>query len=350
MLPGVPLDAPRGVPLIVYAEFGSTGDHLYTAPATDPARRTLVDTIEHAEGWGINPGAMRDNRVAFTVLPSGSAGGRGAPAELWLLDIAGKDRTRLARDADLLVKPQLIDANTVIYRRTSGDRQAVVSIDVRQQLRTVVYEERTAFGIFPVGFDATGALLFTRLSTSGTDVLSVQPGEQPVLLFHASDAIARDWQLSPDGRALAFLAPEERGERVVYRAQVVALGGGSGGARAASLPGVAPTGEQYGPTWTPDGRAVAVGREPVQDGAAPVTLLRLAAGGADPPTLAAPPRGFDVPVAWSPGGEYLAARTFDGVDSTNPGRESAVVIGADGARRAIPATGEVILVGWLSSA
>ena len=343
MLPGAALDGPRGVPRVVFAEFGSTGDHLYTAPATDPSRRTHIDTIEHAEGWGINPGRMRGNLVAYTVLPTGTAGGRGAQAELWLLDVVGRDRTRLARDADLLVKPQLIDANTVIYRRTSGDQQAVVSVDVQQLRRTVVHQERTAFGIFPVGFEATGALVFTRLSTTGTDVLAVRPGEQPVPLFHASDAIARDWQLSPDGRSIAFLAPEASAERVVYRAQVVVLAGPHPG----QLPGEAAAHEQYGPTWTPDGRALAVGREPAEQTAAAVTLLR---AGAAPTALAAPPRGFDVPFAWSPRGEFLAARTFDGVDSTNPGRESAVVIATDGARRAIPATGEVILVGWLTSA
>jgi hypothetical protein len=66
--------------------------------------------------------------------------------------------------------------------------------------------------------------------------------------------------------------------------------------------------------------------------------------------MAPPARGFDVPFAWSDEGEFLAARTFDGADSTTPGQESAVIIGVDGERRGIPAVGEVILVGWLPRA
>src|SRR5687767_8818213 len=73
----VPLDAhrddpaARSVPHIVFAEFGRTADRIYLAPADDPARRTLVDTIEHAEGWGINPGVIANRLVAYTVLPAG---------------------------------------------------------------------------------------------------------------------------------------------------------------------------------------------------------------------------------------------------------------------------------------
>ena len=343
MLPGIAPDSARGVPRVVYAEFGATGDHLYTAPATDPSKRSLIDTVEHADGWGINPGTMSGNLVAYTVLPSGAAGDRGAPAELWILDVASKQRTRLARDADLTVRPLMTDANTVIYRSSTAGKQSVVRVDVARQTRTVIYEEQTAFGIFPVGLDAAGALIFTRLSTSGTDVLSVTTGAQPAQIFHASNDLARDWQLSPDRQAIAFLAPEARADRVVYRAQVVQLNG----AHPAVLPEVAATGEQYGPTWTPDGRALTVGQEAGSAGASPVTLLR---PGANPTTLAAPDHGFDVPFAWSAQGQYLAAHTFDGANSTNPGRESAVVIGADGARRPIHATGEIILVGWLASA
>ncbi|MEX2446254.1 MAG: hypothetical protein WD734_02855 [Dehalococcoidia bacterium] len=341
---GLPASAPDPAalssPHIVFAEFGLTADQIYIAPADAPDERTLVDTVEHAEGWGINPGAMRGHLVAYTVLPPGAAPERDVPAELWLLDVSTNERTRLARDADLLIKPQFIDAGTLIYRHSDGNRQAIVRVEVETSARSVVYEEQTAFGILPIGYDASGALLFSRLSTGGTDIYRMPPDEDPRLLLHASDEIARDWQLSPDGRALAYLAPEVSAERVVYRAHVVDLGGGT-----LSWPQVATEGEHYGPTWTPEG-ALAVGQE-AATGAAPVALLQ---PGKSPGTLAPPERGFDVPVAWSSGGEYLAARTFDGANSTMPGRESAVVIGSDGQRFPLAAAGEIILMGWLPSA
>jgi hypothetical protein len=62
--------------------------------------------------------------------------------------------------------------------------------------------------------------------------------------------------------------------------------------------------------------------------------------------LPRPDAGFDVPVQWSPDGRYLAARTLSGVNSVNPGDETAVIIGTDGTRRPVTASTEVILIGW----
>ncbi|MFA7248271.1 MAG: hypothetical protein WC273_01400 [Dehalococcoidia bacterium] len=330
-----------GVPRVVFAAFGATSDVLFIAPATRPDERTVVDTVQHAEGWGINPGPMFERLLAYNVVPAGAPAGRGAPSELWLLNVATGERTRLARDADLLVKPQFVaDGKSILYRRTDGDLQQVVRVDIDSLARTMIYEERTAFGVFPLGVDANGTLLFARLSNTGTDVLRKAGDASPVLAFHASDEIARDWQLSPDGKSLAFLAPLRRAERVVYRAAVVMIEGG----KAVALPEGDASGEQYGPLWTPDGGSVAVGQEAASGAATPVVLLR--AGGAPVP-LATPARGFDVPVAWSAAGTYLAARTFDGQNSTNVGRESAVVIARSGERYPVSAPGEVILLGWL---
>ena len=332
-----------GVPRLVFAAFGETADLVYIAPATKPDERTIVDTVQHAEGWGMNPGPMVGSLLAYNVIPTGTPAQRGAPSELWLLDVTSHAKTRLARDADLLVKPQIVSGGkAILYRRSDGGLQSIVRVDIETQARTVIHEEHTAFGILPIGFDAAGVLLFARLSNTGTDVITKRGGGAPALAFHASDEIARDWQLSPDGKSIAFLAPQARGERVVARAQVVRIEGG----RALALPDASGTGEQYGPTWTPDG-TLAVGQEPVSRTSAPVALLR---AGANPSTLAAPARGFDVPVTWSTGGTYLAAHTFDGQNSTNAGRESAVVIATSGERYPVSAPGEVILVGWLPNA
>ena len=333
-----------GEPRLVFAAFGETSDLIYVAPATQPDERTVVDTVQHAEGWGLNPGTMSGSRLTYIVIPTGTPAQRGAPAELWLLDINTREKTRLARDADLLVKPQFVaGGKAILYRRSDGERQEIVRVEIDTQARTSIYEERTAFGIFPIGLDASDSLLFARLSNTGTDVFLKRDTTNPVLAFHASDEIARDWQLSPDRRALAFLAPVSKAERVVYRAQVMSLETG----RVTTLPEVTANGEQYGPTWTPDGADLAVGQEPAGQLAAPVALLR---PGTTPTALPAPERGFDVPVAWSAGATYLAARTFDGQNSTNAGRESAVVIATNGKRYPVSAPGEVILVGWLPNA
>src|SRR5690606_33992687 len=150
---------------------------------------------------------------------------------------------------------------------------------------------------------AASRLLFARLSANGTDVYRV--GEDaPQLIFHASDNLARDWRVSPDGRALSYLAPEILAERVVHREQVIPLEGRLEHAAFAS--GDLPM-EQYGPVWSPDGSSLTVGQETFPGEGAPAAILTRAGINDE---LAAPEEGFDVPLQWSADGDYLAVRAF----------------------------------------
>lgn len=343
--------SPPGTPRMVFAEFGVNEDRIYSAPADSPNDRTLHATIAHAPGWGLNPGyASAGSRFAYTVLPEDAKAEDGTPAELWMLDLDGENLTRLARDADLLVSPVFVEGGqALLYRRSDGTRQEIVRIGVADLKRDVLHREQTSFGIFPIGL-RDGAVLFARLSAGGTDVLAVRDGDEPRLLFHASDDIARDWQLSPDGSSLAFLAPAVRAERVVYRAQVVSLDAGE----PLALPGEGDGGEdavpsameQYGPVWTPEG-ALTVGQEAARDAAAPALVLDLAGTRTELPP---PEHGFDVPIAWSADGRYLAVRSFDGWNSVQPGLERTVIIDRLGARTLVEVRSEVIFMGWYADA
>jgi hypothetical protein len=325
-------------PTLVFAEFGLNADEIYLAPANDPEQRTPLQTIPHAEGWGINPAPqLVAGRTAYTVLPPDASPNRDSPAELWLLDVVTRSATRLSRDADLLAAPVLsADGTTLAYRRTEdGGVQAIVRVDLETRARRVLHAEQSSFGVFPVGFDEDGAVLFARLSAGGTDLMRVTDGDRAELLFHASDEIARDWRLSPDGASLAYLAPELTAERVVHRARVVDLAG----TEVLTLP--ADLAEHFAVAWRHDG-ALAVGREPLGvASAAPLVL-----NDARTMALRAATSGFDVPLAWSLGGGYLAVRHFDGEGSQNPGTETLVVLGGDGSRVTVSARTELIFLGW----
>ena len=342
--PAVVLSAP-GAPRMVFAEFGLNEDRIYSAPADDPDDRTLHATVPHAPGWGLNPGTSGSGtRFAYTVLPVDARPEERAPAELWVLDLDGENLTRLARDADLLVSPVFIEeGEALLYRRSDGTNQEIVRIALDDLTRDVVHREQTSLGVSPIGL-RDGSVLFARLSPGGTDVLAVRVGEEPRLLFHASDDIARDWQLSPDGSALAYLAPVLAAERVAYRAQVTSLES----LEPLSLPGEEGPGadvgvtEQYGPVWTPDG-GLTVGREAALDAATPAVVLAPSGTRTD---LPAPEHGFDVPLAWSADGRYLAVRSFDGRNSVQPGLERTVIVDRQGARTLVEVPSEVIFLGW----
>ncbi len=330
----------EGVPLAVFAEFGELADTIYSAPADAPSRRTLVATLPHAPGWGINPAAnTRDGRAAFLLAPV-EGGGRDTPAEVWTIDLATGERTRVASDADLLIQPVFNADGSILYRRSIGQRQEIVRITAGSGTREAVYTEETTFGIFPLGEDTDGNLIIARLSSRGTDVVRVRRGVAEVLV-HASDHLARGWQMAPDRKSLAYLAPEARGERVVYRTHVVSLSDGKARIVAETLD----TADHFNPVWTPDGQALAVGLD-AQSGHGAVTVLKDGAA----KSLPAPERGFDVPLSWSEGGTYLAVRSFDGVGAMDPGNESTVLLGPEGARYLITAPGDVIFIGWVTRA
>ncbi|MBM4410155.1 MAG: hypothetical protein FJ037_02325 [Chloroflexi bacterium] len=329
---------PGEVPLAVFAEFGELADKIYSAPADEPARRTLLTTVEHAAGWGINPAATtRDGRAVFLVAPS-NGGGRDAPAEVWTLDLATGQRTRIAADADLLIQPVMNRDGTVLYRRSSGQRQEIVRADVGNASRSAVYTEETTFGIFPIGEDADGNLVVARLSTGGTDLAIVRDGRSQVIV-HASDHVARGWQIAPDGKSVVYLAPEVRGDRVVYRIHVASLPDG----KTRNLPETPVDADQFSPLWIPGGDGIAVGQD-ARGAPSAVTVLE----GSRTRTLAEPARGFDVPLSWAADGTYLAVRSFDGDNATSPGNETTTVIGPDGKRYLIASTGEVIFIGWVT--
>ena len=327
-------------PTLVFAEFGPTADEILVAPADDPGDRTPIQTVPHATGWGLNPaGEVVAGRTAYTVLPPDAAPERDSPAELWLLDVDRAAASRLARDADLLAAPVLrADGRQLAYRRSEeSGAQSLVRVDLETRARRVLHTDRSSFGLFPIGFDRAGALLFTRLSVTGTDLYRVLDGSAPELVLHASDEIARDWSVAPGGDAVAFVAPILQAERIVHRAHVVSLDDAERG----DTPADTVFGEQYGPTWRTDG-ALAIGLEDLGgSGSAPMVLHS-----SDEPVLPAAPGGFDVPLGWSVDGDYLAVRHFSGQNSRSPGVETLVLVGTDATRRSITSDTELIFLGW----
>jgi len=333
-----------GEATLVFAEFGPTEDQIYVAPAANPAERTQVSTVAHVGGWGINPApSMAGSLVAYTVLPPGAQPRSDAPAELWLLDVRTGASVRLASDADLLAQPRFdATGQQVAYRATtSSGEQELVRVDLETRLRRVLHTSANSLGVFPIGFTNDGALLFAALSVSGTDIFRVEDREAPELLVHASDNIARDWLISPDGRELSYLAPELHLERYVHRLHIVST---DDGRPVDENRTAVATNEQFGPVWTPDGEAITVGQEAYPGASAPAMTLS-ESGGTE--VLPAPVAGFDVPLGWSPDGRYLVARSFDGVSAHEPGRESIVVISKEGQRLPVPGRSEVIVIGWV---
>lgn len=336
---------------LVFAEFGLLADRIYVAVPAAPDERELVASVPHARGWSIAPApAMAGDLAAFAVLPPEAAPRRDSPAELWVLDVRSGELTRLAGDADIMAAP-VFDAEGagLLYRRTRADgSQELVRVEIAAQARRPLYGTVTDFGLYPVALEPDGAALYFELSVRGTELYRVREGAEPELIAHASDHIARDWRVAPDGASVAYLAPEVSAERVVHRAWVVALGADAEARTASPAAPGAVLSEQFSPVWTPDGGGLTVGVEAFPDLSAAAVTVALEGSDDDAPSeLPAPTQGFDVPLGWSPDGRYLAVRSFDGRDAAEPGRESFVVLSPAGERFDVPAESELIFIGWL---
>ncbi|OGO52189.1 MAG: hypothetical protein A2148_02905 [Chloroflexi bacterium RBG_16_68_14] len=332
-------------PLVVYSEFGQTADTLWAADPNDPTNRAQIALVEHAWGFGIFPSLSPDGaHIAYTVLPAGGGqDGSDARAELWLLETATGERTRLAQDIDLLSTPVWSpDSASMVVRRSqwqdgAGGSASLLRIDLAGAATEVAAADA---GLYPIDFSPDGAwLYYAVLSPSGTDLARAPTvGSETETLAHLSDGVARDWHLSPDGTRLAYLAQTPKGAETTFAAEVLHLATGT-----VQTPLAGAAVAQFGPAWERDG-SLTIGR---LDSDGPV---RLSAGGTRlSEALPAPPPGggFDVPLSWSPDGTYLAVRGFQDSSLADPGPSWVMVVSRDGARRQLSPLSDVVVAGWL---
>ncbi|MFH1486004.1 MAG: hypothetical protein ABIH46_08040, partial [Chloroflexota bacterium] len=102
------------------------------------------------------------------------------------------------------------------------------------------------------------------------------------------------------------------------------------------------------PIWMPDGSGVTISTQRNDlDGDGAIVDLPIAEKTA---SRIVPPlnEGFDVPLAWSPSGEYLAVASFTGKASQPTGRKLVVASMRDGQRFFVESPGDVQFIGWLA--
>ncbi|MEX2158124.1 MAG: hypothetical protein WEB04_01855 [Dehalococcoidia bacterium] len=324
-------------PLVVYTEFASSADALWVADPDDPSDRTQLALVPHAANYGIVASLSPDApRVAYTVLPTSAADpAPDVPAQLWVLDLASADASLVADGIDLLVAPVWSPSgDAVVVRRSTwsddvGGHFELLRVALDGTSNTLV---SSSDGLFPIDFTPDGgAVYYASIGAGGTDLLRASlagAAAASETVAHLSDGFARDWELSPDGSALAYLVDGPAG--IAFEAKILDLGSGAAGQAIAGEPL-----EAFSPAWTPDG-TLTLGRT---EGAAQVE------GGAAL-SLPKPNGGFDAPLSWSPDGAHLALRAFEGASVSEPGA-SRVVIANGSTRHVLADTGDLTVLGWL---
>jgi len=214
---------------------------------------------------------------------------------------------------------------------------------------TLLMQADDVLELFPIGYSPDGtSLYFAQIVLSGTHFGAVAAtGGSPRLLVQASDEPARDWHLSSDGSRITFLARQPTDDRIAIRAFVVELVEGGEPQPLTDFSEGLDAGDHFNPVWHPDGERIALGRTP-DDGFSAAALVSLAEGELDEVTPG-PDQGFDVPVSWSPEGDYLAVRSFEGSSAAQPGREHLVLIELGKGRQTVADRGNLEFIGWLTN-
>jgi hypothetical protein len=321
---------------IAYLEYGPTADTLWVTDAVANRRQRLM-SIPHAPEFGAVPSLSPDGRIfVYAALPPGTlAPTADSPAELWLAGLRpNATPSLLSSRADLLVPAVWSpDATSVVFRRSAAGYRLYVADIATGSERELVMSPDAA--LFPVAFADANTLFYIAISATGSDLRTVTLSSGADLPYaHLSNGLTRDWKLSSRGDTLAYLVIAVDGANVVSRALIYDLAAGR--VRAASQT----ESLDFGPTFMPNGE-LTFGRLINGETTAGVTRAST-----DAPPLAAPDRGFDVPLAWSPRGEGVLARSFENASITAPGRATLTLIDLAGNRVRI-AAGEITLLGWI---
>jgi Tol biopolymer transport system component len=339
---------------LVYKEFGSEADTVWLATAADPQKGTKVGVVDHATNVGISASLSPDGkRIAYLVLPT-TGGDSSLDAEAWLLEMDSGKTRQLASNLDGAGEPVWSpDGSSIVVLRNGpqgqmGQAVSLLKLDVSDGSETVLMQADDVLGLYPISYSPDGSsLYFAEIILSGTHFGAVPAaGGSAQLLVQASDQVARDWHLSPDGSYVAFLAGQPTDDRIAVRAFVVELVEGAEPQPLSDLAAALDAGDHFNPVWYPDGERVTLGRTPA-DGASAAALVSLPGGELEEVTPG-PDQGFDVPVEWSPEGDYLAVRSFEGSSAAQPGREHLVIIELGKGREMVADGGNLEFIGWLA--
>ncbi len=340
-----PAGTGTGRPSALLSEFHGTYTLLLLATGDGLADRHRLTRLDHAPNWAPRLAVSPDgSSVAYTLLPA-QARAPETEAELWVLPLRGGGARRIAVGVDLRTTPiwSPDGARVVTLRpvQEAGGASSMVVDEIAVPGGTRRDLARGAGGehLFPVGYTPDGRTFYlVRFARDATVIEAVDTGSGAGrAVARLAPGVVRDVRLAPDGARLLLLALE--GAPARYRARVIDL---ATGAVHDALEGVTRE-EDVGVAWRPGGAGtVTVGSVTLSGG-------RVVLVDGQERTVTAREPGFDVPVAWSPDGRFLALRAFSGADTEHPGVEQPVLVDVEGRRQPVRGAGPIEFIGWLAN-
>jgi len=310
-------NAPPGTYAIM-VRADATADTIVALPVDHEGPAIPLGSVTHLRGHNATGTVAPDGtRLALIVADEGAVSR--PTASLLILDLRDGSVRRLASGLDPLQAPPWDPTSRSVAvaktTRTDGTTTATILRAGIDGTVNTVAAFAGALGAFPFAFDPSGALWSAVIAGRGS-TLYRDEGEVSAL----GPYVTRDWELSPDGSAVAYIETNtDEGLRYVPR--VVDTGDAE---RFAPETQLLASGETLGVAWRP--------------GASTPTF------GVDPSTaLTADEGGFDVPLAFSSDGNALAVQHWSGASYRKPGTVRLEAVTPDGRVSLEPATR---FLGW----
>jgi hypothetical protein len=299
-------------------------DVIMAVPAAGQGQPAEIALVERLPGYTSYGAVSPDGKRVALVIADGGTQARPV-ASLVVVELDTGSVTRLAEGVDYLQTPVWApDTSAVVVSRSDGgdtpaSTVALLRVPLDEGDAQIIVEADGVLGAYPVGFDSQGRFVHVTIAARGS--VAYREGAEAAVL---APGITRDWRLSPDGAALAFIETSTVGG-VHYFARTVALDGGTSQSFSLSTDI-----ESLGVAWRPGSAVATFGTEPGVGGSEKARGLSAA--------------GFDIPIAYSGDGRMLAVQRWTGTSFAAPGDASLEIVGPDGTRTTLAGVGR--FYGW----
>ncbi|MDP2660027.1 MAG: hypothetical protein Q8R28_04800 [Dehalococcoidia bacterium] len=335
--------------LLVASEMREEGSTVWAINPSNLQDKRLLGSFHHQPGFPLRGSVSPDGAsIALSLLPPGAD--RFSGARLVVMAKDGSSQTPLEEGIDYDVLPVWSpDSQQLAFVKRAAPAPAgeaagasevlpapspteVYASSLDGKSRRLLFKDSQSLDLYLVGWPLNGkSIIYRRFTSAGDQLWSFDLASgQSQSLSTLSKAPAYGVRLSPDGASVVASVRQEAGFDVVSQSLE--------GQNRRVLSKANRTASN--PLFAPDGRRVAFDAEPLQQGASSVGIMDV---GAEAVTqLSSPAGGKDIPLSFSPDGNWLLVR-----HSQDGRAQNFLLRVSDGVKEYLDAAYWLEPVGWI---
>jgi len=346
--PPVIMTKTEAADLLVASEMREEGSSVWAINPSNLQDKRLLGSFPHQPGFPLRGSISPDGAaIALSLLPPGADRFSGARLIVMAKDGSSQKVMEEGIDYDILpvwspdsqqlafvkrAAPAAAGAGTGAAEVPAPSPSEVYASGVDGKSRRLLFKDSQSLDLYLVGWSLNGkTIIYRRFTSAGDQLWSFDLASgQSQSLSTLSKAPAYGVRLSPDGASVIASVRQDTGFDVVSQS----LEGRDRRVLSKANRSVS------SPLFAPDGRRVAFDVEPLQQGVPSVGMMEV--GGEAVTQLSSPAGGKDIPLSFSPDGDWLLVR------HSQDGRARSFLLRvSDGAKEYLDATYWLEPLGWI---